>query len=617
MNYLQAENVTKSYGEHILFENISISLHKDDRVALIARNGAGKTSLLNIITGEDNADSGNIVFRNDIRYGYLPQDPVFNENNTIIEAVFNSQDKILSAISEYEKALLLNDSDKLQHAIEQMELLKAWDYETKVKQILTELKIDDYSAKISELSGGQKKRVALAKILISKPDIYILDEPTNHLDLEMIEWLEEYLMSSNITLLMVTHDRYFLDRVCNQILEIDNKQIFQYKGNYSYFLEKRDERVNIFNTEVEKAKNLFRKELDWIRRMPKARTTKAKYRVEAFTEVQEKASQKINEKNVKLNIKATRIGKKILEIHYLSKSFGDKLLFKDFEYLFKQHDKIGIIGKNGTGKSTFLNIINGLEKADSGKFEVGETIVFGYYKQEGIKIDESKKVIDVAKEIAEVVTLGDGSKMTVSAFLNYFLFPPDRQYINVSKLSGGERRRLYLMTVLMKSPNFLILDEPTNDLDIYTLNVLEDYISQFTGCVILVSHDRYFMDKLVDHIFVFEGDGKIKDFPGNYTDYRLKHKSVFKQPIIIKEEKKEIIQPEKEKIRKLTFKEKLELEELDKIIAELESKKQTLENELNSGKLQSNELNENSKLLVQIIEEIEIKTFRWMELSEI
>jgi len=617
MNYLQAENVTKSYGEHILFENISISLHKDDRVALIARNGAGKTSLLNIITGEDNADSGNIVFRNDIRYGYLPQDPVFNENNTIIEAVFNSQDKILSAISEYEKALLLNDSDKLQHAIEQMELLKAWDYETKVKQILTELKIDDYSAKISELSGGQKKRVALAKILISKPDIYILDEPTNHLDLEMIEWLEEYLMSSNITLLMVTHDRYFLDRVCNQILEIDNKQIFQYKGNYSYFLEKRDERVNIFNTEVEKAKNLFRKELDWIRRMPKARTTKAKYRVEAFTEVQEKASQKVNERNVKLNIKATRIGKKILEIHYLSKSFGDKLLFKDFEYLFKQHDKIGIIGKNGTGKSTFLNIINGLEKADSGKFEVGETIVFGYYKQEGIKIDESKKVIDVAKEIAEVVTLGDGSKMTVSAFLNYFLFPPDRQYINVSKLSGGERRRLYLMTVLMKSPNFLILDEPTNDLDIYTLNVLEDYISQFTGCVILVSHDRYFMDKLVDHIFVFEGDGKIKDFPGNYTDYRLKHKSVFKQPIIIKEEKKEIIQPEKEKIRKLTFKEKLELEELDKIIAELESKKQTLENELNSGKLQSNELNENSKLLVQIIEEIEIKTFRWMELSEI
>lgn len=617
MNYLQAENITKSYGDYVLFEKISISLHKDDRVALIARNGAGKTSLLNIITGEDNADSGNIVFRNDIRFGYLPQDPTFNENDTIIEAVFNSQDKILSAISDYEKALIENDNEKLQSAIDKMELLKAWDYEVKVKQILTELKIDDYNAKISELSGGQKKRVALAKILISKPDIYILDEPTNHLDLEMIEWLEEYLMSSNITLLMVTHDRYFLDRVCNQILEIDNKQIFQYKGNYSYFLEKRDERVNIFNTEVEKAKNLFRKELDWIRRMPKARTTKAKYRVEAFTEVQEKASQKVNERNVKLNIKATRIGKKILEIHYLSKSFGDKLLFKDFEYLFKQHDKIGIIGKNGTGKSTFLNIINGLEKADSGKFEVGETIVFGYYKQEGIKIDESKKVIDVAKEIAEVVTLGDGSKMTVSAFLNYFLFPPDRQYINVSKLSGGERRRLYLMTVLMKSPNFLILDEPTNDLDIYTLNVLEDYISQFTGCVILVSHDRYFMDKLVDHIFVFEGDGKIKDFPGNYTDYRLKHKSVFKQPIIIKEEKKEIIQPEKEKIRKLTFKEKLELEELDKLIAELESKRQMLENELNSGKLQSNELNEKSKLLVHTIEEIELKTFRWMELSEI
>lgn len=617
MNYLQAENITKSYGDHVLFEKISISLHKDDRVALIARNGAGKTSLLNIITGEDNADSGNIVFRNDIRFGYLPQDPTFNENDTIIEAVFNSQDKILSAISDYEKALIENDNEKLQSAIDKMELLKAWDYEVKVKQILTELKIDDYNAKISELSGGQKKRVALAKILISKPDIYILDEPTNHLDLEMIEWLEEYLMSSNITLLMVTHDRYFLDRVCNQILEIDNKQIFQYKGNYSYFLEKRDERVNIFNTEVEKAKNLFRKELDWIRRMPKARTTKAKYRVEAFTEVQEKASQKVNERNVKLNIKATRIGKKILEIHYLSKSFGDKLLFKDFEYLFKQHDKIGIIGKNGTGKTTFLNIINGLEKADSGKFEVGETIVFGYYKQEGIKIDESKKVIDVAKEIAEVVTLGDGSKMTVSAFLNYFLFPPDRQYINVSKLSGGERRRLYLMTVLMKSPNFLILDEPTNDLDIYTLNVLEDYISQFTGCVILVSHDRYFMDKLVDHIFVFEGDGKIKDFPGNYTDYRLKHKSVFKQPIIIKEEKKEIIQPEKEKIRKLTFKEKLELEELDKLIAELESKRQMLENELNSGKLQSNELNEKSKLLVHTIEEIELKTFRWMELSEI
>ena len=617
MNYLQAENITKSYGEHILFEKISVSLHKDDRVALIARNGAGKTSLLNIITGEDNADSGNIVFRNDIRFGYLPQDPIFNENDTIIEAVFNSQDKILSAISEYEKALLENDNDKLQSAIDKMELLKAWDYEAKVKQILTELKINDYTAKISELSGGQKKRVALAKVLISKPDIYILDEPTNHLDLEMIEWLEEYLMSSNITLLMVTHDRYFLDRVCNQILEIDNKQIYQYKGNYSYFLEKRDERINIFNTEVEKAKNLFRKELDWIRRMPKARTTKAKYRVEAFTEVQEKASQKTNEKNVKLNIKATRIGKKILEINYLSKSFGDKLLFKDFEYLFKQHDKIGIIGKNGTGKTTFLNIINGLEKADSGKFEVGETIVFGYYKQEGIKIDESKKVIDVAKEIAEVVTLGDGSKMTVSGFLNYFLFPPERQYINVSKLSGGERRRLYLMTVLMKSPNFLILDEPTNDLDIYTLNVLEDYISQFTGCVILVSHDRYFMDKLVDHIFVFEGDGKIKDFPGNYTDYRIKHKTVFKQLPIIKEEKKEITQPEKEKIRKLTFKEKIELEELDKNIATLENQKQMLENELSSGKLQNNVLIEKSNLLGKIIDEIELKTFRWIELSEI
>lgn len=617
MNYLQAENVSKSYGDIVLFENISLSIHKDDRIALLARNGAGKTTLLNIIAGTDSSDTGQVVFRNGITFGYLPQEPLFNESLTVMEVVFQSQKEILTVISEYEKALVEDNRKNLQAAIDKMEMLKAWDYEVKIKNILTELKITDYHAKIAHLSGGQRKRVALANLLINEPEILILDEPTNHLDLEMIEWLENYLKSSNLTLLMVTHDRYFLDRVCNQILELDQKQLYQYKGNYSYFLEKREERHYNQNSEIDKAKNLMRKELDWVRRMPKARGTKAKYRVEAFYDIQEKATQQTNEKQVSLNVKTTRLGNKILDIYSLYKSFGDIKILDDFNHIFKPYEKVGIIGKNGTGKSTFLNIITGLEKFDQGRFEIGETVVFGYFKQEGMKIDEDKRVIDVVKEIAEVVQLGDGSKMSVSQFLNYFLFPPERQFTQVAKLSGGERRRLYLMTILMKNPNFLILDEPTNDLDIYTLNVLEDFLQQFKGCVIIVSHDRFFMDKVVEHMFVFEVDGKVKDFPGNYSVYSENYKPAIIEKKVPASDKKESTRSVKEKIRKLTFKEKLALEALEKTIAALESEKSEIENALNSGTMPNTELVEKSKRFTQIIAEIDEKTMEWMELSEI
>lgn len=620
MNLLQAENITKSYGDLVLFQNISISIHKDEVVALIAKNGAGKTSLLNIITGVDSADSGNIVFRNDVTIGYLQQNPIFNPDDRVFDAIYNSNNESINFIKQYEKALKSGNNIDLQDAIDKMDISNSWDYESKIKQILSQLKITDFNEKICTLSGGQIKRVALANLLINKPDILILDEPTNHLDLEMIEWLEDYFINNNLTILMVTHDRYFLDRVCTQILEIDNKQIYSYKGNYSYFLEKRQERVENKNSEIEKARNLFHKELDWIRRMPKARTTKAKYRVDAFDDIKEKAFQNTNEKNVKLNVKTTRLGQKVLEIHYLSKSYGDKVLFKDFEYLFKQYEKIGIVGKNGTGKTSFLNVITGSLKADSGKFEVGETVVFGYYKQEGIIIDDNKKVIDVVKEVAEVVTLGDGSKMSVSQFLNYFLFPSDRQYVQVSKLSGGEKRRLYLMTVLMKNPNFLILDEPTNDLDLYTLNVLEDYLENFKGCVLMVSHDRYFMDKLTDHIFAFEGDGIIKDFPGNYTDYREKKDK--EELITAKNQKKEsIVKKDNQDVtfknpKKLTYKEKIELDEIEKEIEALEFQKNELEQQINSGMFQGIEIVDKSNELNDLINIIDDKSIRWLELSE-
>ncbi len=621
MNYLQAENVSKSYGDIVLFRDLSLSLHKDDRVAIIAKNGAGKTTLLNIISGNDSSDSGQVVFRNGITFGYLCQNPIFNESLTVLETVFQSPGEMLNVIREYEKAVTTNDMALIQQASDKMESLNAWTYESTIKSILTELKITDFNEIIFHLSGGQKKRVALANLLICNPDILLMDEPTNHLDLEMIEWLEEYLCKTNLTLLMVTHDRYFLDNVCTQILELDNKQLYQYKGNYSYFLEKREERMSNFNAEVDKARNLMRKELDWVRRMPKARGTKAKYRVEAFYDLEEKANQKIFDKQVSLNVKTTRLGSKILDIYSLYKSFGEIKILEDFNHIFKPFEKVGVIGKNGTGKSTFLNMITGLEKFDSGRIELGETVVFGYYKQEGIMIDEEKRVIDVAKEIAEVVVLGDGSKMSVSQFLNYFLFPPERQFTPVAKLSGGELRRLYLMTVLMKNPNFLILDEPTNDLDIYTLNVLEDFLLGFRGCLLIVSHDRFFMDKLVEHMFVFDGDGKVKDFPGNYHDYSTKHKLEGNGAKRLQTARTSIVDNSmkysKDKVQKLSFKEKTELEAIEKEISSLETEKLEIETIMNSGLLYGTDLIEKSKRMSQILSEIDTKTMRWIELSEI
>ena len=617
MIYLTVENLTKSYGDIELFENISFGISKNQKVALIARNGAGKTSLLNILSGKDSADSGQIIFRNGITVGFLEQNPILNESLTIIEQVFSSPSKILTTIKLYEDALESQNHEQLHDLIEQMNMLKAWDYEVKVKQILAELKIDHFHQIINTLSGGQKKRIALANVLINEPDILIMDEPTNHLDLEMIEWLEEYLSKTRITLLIVTHDRYFLENVCNEVLELDEQKIFSYKGNYSYFLEKREERLHNHNTVVDKARNLLVKELDWMRRMPKARSTKAKARIDSFYTLEKVASQKTFQQEMEINVKTERLGNKILDIKSLNKKFDNITILKDFSYVFKRFEKVGIIGKNGTGKTTFLNLITGLEKQDRGKFEVGETVVFGYYKQEGLQFKDEDRVIDIVKNIAEVITLGDGKKFTASQFLNHFLFSHKMQHSPVAKLSGGEKRRLYLLTVLMCNPNFLILDEPTNDLDIIALNVLEDYLKNFSGCLIIVSHDRYFMDKVVDHLFVFEGNGVVTDFPGNYTQYRNSpkyNKQVKKLPTEIKSEVK---RPTKEKPRKHSFKEKLEYDQLEKDISLLETEKKEIELQLNSGTLSSTELNELSKRYVEIETLLEKKMERWLELAEI
>ena len=617
MIYLTVENLTKSYGDIELFENISFGISKNQKVALIARNGAGKTSLLNILSGKDSADSGQIIFRNDITVGFLEQNPILNESLTIIEQVFSSPSKILTTIKLYEDALESQNHEQLHDLIEQMNMLKAWDYEVKVKQILAELKIDHFHQIINTLSGGQKKRIALANVLINEPDILIMDEPTNPLDLEMIEWLEDYLSKTRITLLIVTHDRYFLENVCNEVLELDEQKIFSYKGNYSYFLEKREERLHNHNTVVDKARNLLVKELDWMRRMPKARSTKAKARIDSFYTLEKVASQKTFQQEMDINVKTERLGNKILDIKSLNKKFDNITILKDFSYVFKRFEKVGIIGKNGTGKTTFLNLITGLEKQDRGKFEVGETVVFGYYKQEGLQFKDDDRVIDIVKNIAEVITLGDGKKFTASQFLNHFLFTHKMQHSPVAKLSGGEKRRLYLLTVLMCNPNFLILDEPTNDLDIIALNVLEDYLKNFSGCLIIVSHDRYFMDKVVDHLFVFEGNGVVTDFPGNYTQYRNSpkyNKQVKKLPTEIKSEVK---RPTKEKPRKHSFKEKLEYDQLEKDISLLETEKKEIELQLNSGTLSSPELNELSKQYVEIETLLEQKMERWLELAEI
>ena len=616
--YLQAENLSKRFGDQLLFENISFTIFEHQKIALIARNGTGKTTLMEILAGNDTPESGTITKTGDIRIGYLKQIPELNDSHTVFEAVFQSGDEKVEIIRNFEDALLHNRKDDITKYTELMERHHAWDYEVKVKQILTQLKISNYDQRIAELSGGQKKRVAMANMLINEPDLLMLDEPTNHLDLEMIEWLENYLEKTKITLFMVTHDRYFLDRVCDEILEMEGNTIYRYRGNYSYFLEKRNERIEMQQAGIDKAKNLLRTELEWARRMPQARGHKSKYRMERVDDLIVKAGQNLNENSIELSMNSSRLGNKILDLENISKSYDQLCLIKGLSYKFQRGEKLGIVGKNGTGKSTFLNIVTGNIQPDSGTIEVGQTVRFGYYKQTGIDFNPGDKVIDVVNKIAEVINFEDGRKLTASQLLTTFLFPPDTQYSFVDKLSGGEKRRLYLCTILMTNPNFLILDEPTNDLDIMTLAVLEDYLRVFQGCVIIVSHDRYFMDKIVDHLFVFNGDGGIKDFPGSYTIWRNKElEEEEKRKKEIKPEVKAAPKPVKEKERKLTFNEKKELEQLEKDIASLETEKTQLSDELNSGKLNNAQLQEKSSRFGEITELLEEKEMRWLELSEL
>ena len=616
--YLQVDNLTKSFGDLVLFENISFGIAEGQRVGLIAKNGTGKTTLLNVIAGKEGYDNGNIVFRRDLRVDYLEQDPQYPEELTVLEACFHHGNSTVELIKEYERCMETDGHPGMDELLVRMDQEEAWEYEQKAKQILSQLKIRNFDQKVKQLSGGQLKRVALANALITEPDLLILDEPTNHLDLDMTEWLEEYLRRTNLSLLMVTHDRYFLDRVCSEIIEIDNRQLYQYKGNYSYYLEKRQERIDAKSVEIERANNLYRTELDWMRRMPQARGHKARYREDAFYELEKVAKQRFNNDNVKLEVKASYIGSKIFEADHLYKSFGDLKILEDFSYIFARYEKMGIVGNNGTGKSTFIKILMGQVQPDSGMVDIGETVRFGYYSQDGLQFDEQMKVIDVVQDIAEVIELGNGKKLTASQFLQHFLFTPETQHSYVYKLSGGERRRLYLCTILMRNPNFLVLDEPTNDLDIITLNVLEEYLQNFKGCVIVVSHDRYFMDKVVDHLMVFNGQGDIRDFPGNYSDYRDWKEA--------KEQKeKEAEKPQEEKTarvrlndkRKMSFKEKREFEQLEKEIAELEAEKTQIEELLCSGTLSVDELTEKSKRLPEVNDMIDEKTMRWLELSEI
>ena len=617
--YLQVEDISKSFGDLVLFQDIKFGIGKDQRVGLIARNGAGKTTLLRIIAGLESKDSGSVVWTNDIRVGYLDQNPLLDASKTIIENVFSSSEHKGEAIFAYQKAMASHDKAEMQHALEMMDKHSAWDVEVKARQILTQLKITNLDQAVKSLSGGQQKRVALAAALINEPDFLILDEPTNHLDLDMVEWLEDFLKNSRITLLMVTHDRFFLNRVCTDIVEIDQKELYWYKGNYAYYIEKRQERIEARSAQVEKATNLYRRELDWMRRSPPARTSKAKYRIDAFYDLRSKATQRFSNSNVRINVGAARLGKKILEAKGLEKSFGDLMILKDFSYTFNRFERLGIVGDNGTGKSTFLNIITHTIPADKGVIEVGETVVFGYYRQEGMKIQEDMKVIDVAREVAEVVTLGDGKTLSVSQFLNMFLFAPDVQNAYVYKLSGGEKRRLYLLTILMRSPNFLILDEPTNDLDIQTLNVLETYLENFPGVVLVVSHDRHFLDKVVDGLLIFEGNGEISGFPGSYTDYydwkkeKQKIEQQNQKPAEIKAKPKSTLS----KARKLTFAERKEMETLSVEIEQLENEKAEIESTINSGTLPHDELIGQSNRIAELIHLLDTKGERWLELMEI
>ena len=616
MNLLSVENISKAFGERIILENISFGINKDQKIAFIAKNGTGKTTLLNIIAGKDQPDSGQVVFRKGIHIGFLSQNPSFNEELTVEETIFATDNPILRLIQEYEHALQHPESEMAyQKAFEQTERHNAWDFETQYKQILFRLKLDNLQLKVKNLSGGQKKRLALANVLISKPDLLILDEPTNHLDLEMIEWLEQYFAKENLTLFIVTHDRYFLERVCNEILELDNGELFSYKGNYSYFLEKKEQRLAQEQASVEKAKNLYVKELDWMRRQPKARTTKSKSRIDDFYKIKEAAHKRRKEHSVQLEINMERLGSKTVEFHNVSKSFGDLCVLNKFNYNFLRGERVGIIGKNGTGKSTFLNLLTSSIAPDSGKIVVGDTIKFGYYTQDGIEVQQGQKVIEVIQKYGDYIPLLKGRTLSAGQLLERFLFDRKKQYDYVEKLSGGELKRLYLCTVLIQNPNFLILDEPTNDLDIVTLNVLEDFLLDYPGCLVVVSHDRYFMDKIVDHLFVFKGNGEVEDFPGNYTDYRVYEESV---PPTDDTPKKEATKNtwRKDGMKGLSFNEQKEYNRLEKEIAQLEEKKTAIEATFAEGSLSSNEIQEQSVALQKTLTAIEEKTERWFELTE-
>ncbi|MBO5819494.1 MAG: ABC-F family ATP-binding cassette domain-containing protein [Bacteroidales bacterium] len=626
--YLQVEKLTKSYGDLLLFEDISFGIAQGQRVALIAQNGKGKTSLLEILAGDAQYDSGSVVYRNGLRVSYLPQEPKYQAHQTVMQTCFASDNEVVKTIARYEAKLQKMGEDSMDAEMEEllhlMDYHKAWDYESRIKQILSKLNIPHFDRQMSMLSGGERKRVALANALITEPDMLILDEPTNHLDLEMTEWLEKYLLKSNVTLLMVIHDRYFLDRVCNLILEIDNRQIYSYQGNYSYYLEKRQERIEQFNAELARANNLFRTELDWMRRMPCARGTKARARKDAFYELEEKVSQKMYEQRLQLDVKASYIGSKIFEAQYVSKAYGEQKILQDFYYNFARYEKLGIVGRNGSGKSTFLKMLLGLEPCDGGRFEIGETVQFGYYSQDGLQFDENQKVIDVMREIAEEIHLGDGRRLTASQFLSHFLFTPEVQHNYVHKLSGGEKRRLHLCTILMRNPNFLVLDEPTNDLDILTLNILEEYLRGFKGCVLVVSHDRYFMDKIVDHLLVFKGNAEIQDFPGNYTQYREwrdeKEAEERRQKATVKATAAPIkAESPREKTvkKKRGFKEQREFEALEKELEQLQQQKIDMESSLNSGALSGDEMQRLCKDLPQLMALIDEKEMRWLELAEI
>lgn len=616
-SFLQVENLTKSYGDRILFADVTFGVNEGEKIGIIAKNGTGKSTLLNIISRKETADSGKITFRNDLRVSILDQMPTFDDNATVIEACMHDNSKIASIISLYEEALLSGNNDNITRAMQQMDSAGAWDYEDRLKQLLTQLKVPNLNARISNMSGGQRKRVALARVILEDPELIILDEPTNHLDIEIIEWLEDYLKRSRVTLLMVTHDRYFLDRVCNKIIEIDNKQIYSYDGNYDYYLRRRRERIEAMTAELAKVKNTLRREQEWMSRQPQARAGKAKYRIDQFYDLKDRSRVNLQEDNINLNVKSSYIGSKIFEAVGISKKFGDKVILDDFTYTFARYEKLGIIGHNGAGKSTFIKLLQGLIPSDCGEWNVGETVKFGYYSQDGIAFNENKRVIDAITEIAEDVVINGERHYSPMQFLQHFLFSPADQQKYIHTLSGGERSRLHLASVLMRSPNFLILDEPTNDLDIVTLGILEEYLCSFNGCLIVISHDRYFLDNIVDHLFVFEGNGNIKDFPGNYSDYRnwLSEQAKLQTQASPQEKQKSQEKPKTERTAKLTFKERKEFEQLTIEIDQLTTEKNQLDDLFNSGR-EIPDIIEKSARYNEIKELLDEKELRWLELSE-